>query len=542
MIQSIKIKNYALIEDAHIDLSNGLNIITGETGAGKSLFLSAISLILGEKADLKLIKNKEKETLVLIEINPLKHPKLKKFLIDNDLETDVFILKRRFTADSSRCFINDLPVGLNTVKELMKHLVYICSQNQNTQIADSSEQRNILDSFEENSFLIELKKIWDERKGIIEKINELENRSKTVDFNGDYISFQISEIENFNLSEDDLNIEEKIANIESQSEIGEIFQEMNVSILNGENSILNQIKLLKFYISRLNKLGKNIDENKVDLLKKDIQDLIESMNIEEIDLEEIQVLKNRVQTLKPILKKYGPTINDVFENLNKLKSKMNEIDNFDSIIKDLNSQLMKINKQASTICQKITNHRLKVIPKLEKRITQELQELNMKGSEFKIELIPNQELTQHGSDKIQFLIKPHAGQLPMPLAKIASGGELSRIMLALNSVIDTKGFFLFDEIDSGIGGNTGLSIGQKLKSMGQKNQIICITHLHQVAIYGNKHFQIEKKQSTNKTITQIFELNEENRVNEISRMLGDDLSSDKAMEHAQELLKKAQKK
>lgn len=541
MISSIQIKNYALIEDAYIDLHQGLNVITGETGAGKSLFLSAISLILGEKADLKLIKNKEKETSVLIEINPKSLPQLKKFLKENDLDSDIFILKRKFSQDNSRCFINEQPVSLNKVRELMANLVYICSQNENTQISDSSEQRKIVDSFDMNPFLEELHKLWTERKKIISQIDELNSNSKNVEFNSDFVTFQLNDIRALSLSEKDLALSEKLSEMEKETQLFEVYKEMSESLIHNENSLPQQLKLLIHYCEKLNKYGKKIDISPIEKMRSELSELLGKIDVESFDQSEVENLKNRVETLKPILKKHGPTIKDVLDKQKSLENQLKKIENFEAEILNLTSQVESLTKKALSISIKISKHRLKVIPEIEKKISSQLQDLNMKGASFHINLTPNQELSAHGTDKIEFLIKPHAGQNPMPLAKIASGGEISRIVLALNSVINTSGFFLFDEIDSGIGGNTGLSIGQKLKSMSKKNQIICITHLHQVAVYSDRHFKIEKKQEKNKTTTQILELNEENQVKEISRMLGDDLSS-KTLDHAKELLKNAQKK
>lgn len=541
MISSIQIKNYALIEDAYIDLHQGLNVITGETGAGKSLFLSAISLILGEKADLKLIKNKEKETSVLIEINPKSLPQLKKFLKENDLDSDIFILKRKFSQDNSRCFINEQPVSLNKVRELMANLVYICSQNENTQISDSSEQRKIVDSFDMNPFLEELHKLWTERKKIISQIDELNSNSKNVEFNSDFVTFQLNDIRALSLSEKDLALSEKLSEMEKETQLFEVYKEMSESLIHNENSLPQQLKLLIHYCEKLNKYGKKIDISPIEKMRSELSELLGKIDVESFDQSEVENLKNRVETLKPILKKHGPTIKDVLDKQKSLENQLKKIENFEAEILNLTSQVESLTKKALSISIKISKHRLKVIPEIEKKISSQLQDLNMKGASFHINLTPNQELSAHGTDKIEFLIKPHAGQNPVPLAKIASGGEISRIVLALNSVINTSGFFLFDEIDSGIGGNTGLSIGQKLKSMSKKNQIICITHLHQVAVYSDRHFKIEKKQEKNKTTTQILELNEENQVKEISRMLGDDLSS-KTLDHAKELLKNAQKK
>lgn len=542
MIRSIQIKNYALIEDAHIELSEGLNVITGETGAGKSLFLSAISLILGEKADLKLIKNKDKETSVMIEINPSKHPQLISFLKESDLDIDSFILKRKFSQDNSRCFINDQLVSLNKVKELMKDLVHICSQNESSQIADASEQLFIIDSFSKNEALLELKQVWEERRNVLAEISKLKEISKSVDFNLDFVSFQLEDINKLGLSKDDLNLDTKIEGLKKQEELSEIASELSLTVLDGDNSIKNQIKNLIYYAQKLkNNFGLSIDLDQINKIKSDLYEFIDSIKIEKFDQEDIVFLKNRVEALKPLLRKHGPTVQDLLNKKNVLEEQLKKIKDFDNNLNDLESNLNKINKKALAISQKISKNRLKIIPEIEKKVSSQLQDLNMKGAEFRINLIPDQELSQSGTDKIEFLIKPHAGQQPMPLAKIASGGEISRIVLALNSVINTSGFFLFDEIDSGIGGNTGLSIGQKLKVMGKKNQIICITHLHQVAVYGDNHFKIDKIQEKNKTTTKIIFLNDDNKVNEIARMLGDDLSS-KTKDHARELIRNAQKK
>ena len=191
MILSIHIKNYALIEEALINLSSGFNVITGETGAGKSLFLSAISVMRGQKVDTKLIKNKEKETSILMEINPKKFPELQSYIKENELDQDTFIVKRTFSQDQNRCFINDQPVSLTLIKKLMANLLYVCSQSDNTQISDTSEQRIILDNFIKNPHLEDLKELWNQRKESISQQNELKELSKRVDQNLEYVQYQL---------------------------------------------------------------------------------------------------------------------------------------------------------------------------------------------------------------------------------------------------------------------------------------------------------------------------------------------------------------
>lgn len=542
MIRTIQIKNYALIEDSQINLSSGFNVVTGETGAGKSLFLSAISLILGEKADTKLIKNQDKETSVLIEIDPKGLKELTSFLKDNELDTDVFILKRTFNNSQSRCFINEQPVSVTQVKKLMANLVYICSQNENTQVADKNEQRIIVDEFIKNPQLVELKSDFQYYQSLLTEKKKIESLSNRTDQNYDYVSYQLDEIKKSEISESDLDIESKIKLIKTQAESNEVFKEVS-PLISGEISIKSQFRDLDYFLDRLEKMGHKFDRNKLQESKELFADFLKTFSIpdEDSSSDDLEYWASRSEVLAKILKKHGPSVQDVLEKRKVLTDQLDQIKNSSSILEDLDKKIKVQKAKCIKLASSISKIRQKGLGSLESKITAQLQDLNMKGSEFKISLIPDQELSIHGTDNIEFLFKPHQGQNPLPLSRIASGGELSRVILALNSISSNKGCFLFDEIDAGIGGNTGIKVGEKLEEMAQKNQIICISHLHSVALHADRHFKIEKFQSKTKTTTQIEVLDHEARIKEISRMLGSDLS-EKTYAHAKELLEKIQTK
>lgn len=546
MIRLIQIKNYSLIEDSSIELDKHFNVITGETGAGKSLFLSAISLLLGEKVDTKLIKNKDKETSVLIEIDPSDIPHLRKYLKENEIEDNSFIVKRTFSNSSSRNFINNQPTSIQVIKELMKDLFFIASQNESSDITNKERQISIIEEFlpkEKRKDFIEYKSLYKEYKELLAHLEDLKEKTKNKDYNLDYLEYQYSEIEQTNVNKDDIDILERISELKKKQELKSIYENIT-PIIHGEDSIIRKIKDLLFYLDKLESKGtvllnkEQIHEAKI-IVENFIKDNKNNFFLDEEE-ENISSLSERYDSLSKILRKYGPTINDVLLKKQELKEKISIAKNIDSEISKTESKISKKIeecKKKSLILRKI---RQNLIPNLEKEITSQLQDLNMKGAEFKISLIEKDILSFNGMDYVDFLIKPHVGQEPLPISKIASGGELSRILLAINSVIETSGCFLFDEIDSGIGGNTGLKIGGKLSKMGKRNQIICISHLHQVAIYSDKHFKIEKTQQKNKTVTLINELNSDEIESEISRMLGDDLSKNSIL-HARELIKNAKK-
>jgi DNA repair protein RecN (Recombination protein N) len=546
MIRTIQIKNYSLIEDSTIELNKGLNIITGETGAGKSLFISAISLLLGEKVDTKLIKNKDKETSVLIEIDSTHYPNLKKYLLDNEIEDDNFILKRTFSNSSSRNFINNQPTSIQIIKELMRGLFFVASQNESSEITDKERQHSVIEGFlplDKRKYFKEFNLTYKEYKNLQKELDETKEKTKSKDFNLDYLEYQYQEIKESDISEDDLAIIDKISELKKKEELKSIFESLD-PLIHGEDSVVGKIRDLLYYVEKLE--NKNIVvSNKETLLEaKAIVDAFIKENKNELtaesDEENLSALTERYESLSKILRKYGPTIEDVLQKKEELHSKISIAKNIDNEILKIEKAISKKYEECLQKAQALRKLRNKTIPKIEENVTQELQDLNMKGAEFKIKLSETP-LNSHGIDSVEFLIKPHAGQEPLPISKIASGGELSRILLAINSVIETSGCFLFDEIDSGIGGNTGLKIGEKLSKMGNKNQIICITHLHQVAVYADKHFKIEKTQVQNKTTTSIVSLKAEEIETEISRMLGDDLSKNSIL-HAKDLIKNAKNK
>lgn len=542
MIELIKIKNHSLISDCEIHLKDGFNVITGETGAGKSLFINAMSAILnGNKSDQSLIGKNSNELTITIEINPKNLPLLLNYLKENEKENESFIVKKIISKEKVRSYINDELVSQTTVKNLIKDIVSICSQHDGQKISNKSFQRNFLDIYSNTSKeLIQVEFLFLQKQKLIKEKEDLLKNNSNRDQDIEFAQFQLKEIKELSISEKDENLEERISEINNLKEINEKISELN-PLISGESSVPSLLMEIEFILEKINKLGKKNDLSKFIELKREIISELKAMDLE-TDLDDnFDDLIERVEKISKVKKRYG-SIQGVLEKEKELENKIEKLENLDETILKIEKQIEKINKEASPFLNKLSEKRKQGSLSLSKKISSDLQELNMKGSVFSIQINPKEDFDQFGKDEILFLIKPHAGQNPEPIEKIASGGELSRVILAIQNNISDGGCFLFDEIDAGIGGNTGFKIGQKLKEMSKNSQVICITHLHQVAIYSNNHLKIEKVQSKNKTETQITPLNKETQEVEIARMIGNDLpNKDKALDLARELLKNAQK-
>lgn len=543
MIEIIKIKNHSLISDSEIHLKNGFNVITGETGAGKSLFINAISTILGQKSDPLMIGKNGEESSITIQINPENFKSLKTYLSEADKKDEPLIIKKVITKDKSRIYINDEIVSQSTLKNLMKDIINICSQHDGQKISNPAFQRKFLDTYSSTLKELEIIKEGFNKKtelllGKEKLFKSFNNRDQEIDF----AKWKLQEIKALNITAEDINLESKIDELKNSKQISDTIKELD-PLINGDNSIFSILKELEFHLEKLHKMGKTLNLDKFKELKRDLFSEVRNFDLEPEDNDNLDNLLERLDQINKIKRKYGGSVQSVLDEQKTLKEKIETLENIDSEIGKIDSEIKKIDQALKPTLTKLSEKRKKGAESLNKKITADLQDLNMTGSSFAIKIVPKAEYDQFGQDDISFLIKPHAGQNLAPIEDIASGGELSRVILAIQNNVGEPGCFLFDEIDAGIGGNTGLKIGQKLKEMSQSSQIICITHLHQVAIYSENHLKIEKVQSKNKTETFIHELDSKDQELEIARMVGNDLSNkNQALEYAKDLLNKARSK
>lgn len=547
MLAHIHICNLGIIEDVEIDFDKGLNILTGETGAGKTLIIGAISMICGGKASKDIIRNGEEKAFVEA-LFYVEDEKLKKILSDMGYEEDELVISRElFSNGRSIAKINGRLVTVNELKELGKVLIDIHGQHDNQSLLDEKKHIEVIDNFagqELSKIKEEYLNLYYERKRILEDIERLggepEKRLRSMEF----LKFQIDEIESANLKtgeEEELIKQRKVlANAEKLAQ--------NISygydVLSTENGVLNCLEKVR------NKLGEVVDikENFVEISKNldeayyQIEDISHSLANEKeniyVDEEELDNIDERLDLISKLKKKYGNSIDEILKSYESMKKEYNELLNSEELINKLNSDLKVIEEKLRVSSEKISEKRKVIAHELESKLANVLNDLEMPKSRFKINITNVGKFLINGSDEVEILFSSNVGEEVKPLYKIASGGEISRIMLALKNILmdaDIIPVMIFDEIDTGISGEAGFAVGDKMREIAKNKQIICVTHLPSIAARGNQNYYISKSNIDNKTVTSVKRLNEEETVYEIARIISGGNISETALLHAKEI-------
>jgi len=549
MITHLSISNYALIRKLDINFSNGLSVITGETGAGKSILLGALSLILGNRADSQVLLDKTKKCVIEGTFN-IKDYNLIPFFKENDLDYDDNTLLRREINKSgkSRAFINDTPVNLNLIKELGDKLVNIHSQNKTVTLNNSDFQLAVVDSYvNKNDVLKQYRlgfKNYSEKKKKLNGLIEKENKSKS---DQDYFQFQFDELEKANLDPNEFNnIEKELELLNHHEEIktnlagiSQILDNKELNIISQLNEALSLIKNISEYNNDFENFYKRVESNLIDL--RDLSSEIESIGESIIyDPKRITELNNNIDIVFHLQQKHRVnSVNKLIAIKDNLSEKLNEISSLENEINSLKNEISVIETELTKLAKFISLSRGEAIPKIEKNITKLLVELGMPDGRFKVEQIKFNELTIDGFDKVKFLFNANKGGMLSDMSKIASGGELSRLMLSIKSLISQKNLLptiIFDEIDSGVSGNIANKVGVILKKISQTMQVIAITHLPQIAGMGDFHYLVFKDSEKEITESRIKLISADERINEIAKMLSGSKISEIALQNAKELL------
>lgn len=551
MLNRLSIKNYALINEIDISFSKGLNIITGETGAGKSIILGALSLILGQRSESKYFFNQEKKCIIEGYFN-IESYDLHDFFKENDIDYEAQTILRReiLIEGKSRSFINDTPVTLSILKALGERLIAIHSQHAVLEINKESFQLLTLDSISENTELLtNFQSSYKNLKEFSSTLEALESKAAKIKAEADYHQFLFDELEAAQLNSDEQDsLEEELNRLTHSEEIKRNLQNFNHLVSEQEQPAL---ELIKDSISKLEQVEHFLPQLK-DLLTRlrssylEIKDISEEVAMLEsetsVDEERSQIIQDRLSLLFRLQQKHKVnTVSELIEIQFELGEKIEAISLNDELIKELLKNKEKAEKQSRDLASQLTASRRKAIPKIESRIHDILKKAGMPQSVFKIELtdLEGNQLRSTGKDRIQFNFSANAGQIPQPVNKVASGGELSRLMLAIKSIIaETTSLptIIFDEIDTGISGEIAIKVGEIMEDLGANLQVIAITHLPQIAAKGASHFKVYKTQDDSGTSTNIGLLNSEERIQEIAQMLGGAKPSETAFMHAKELL------
>ncbi|HEY9061301.1 MAG TPA: DNA repair protein RecN [Pseudobacteroides sp.] len=568
MLQQLEIQNIALIEKICIEVGKGLNVLTGETGAGKSIIIDSINAILGERLSKELIRT-GKDKASVEAVFQIENKNIEAFLEEIGVEPEedgTLIISREFTlSGKNSCRINGKMVTVSMLKELGSRLVDVHGQHDNQSLLRTESHIELLDSFGSNqiddlkdkytNLLVEYKNIKSKVRALAGDKND---REKKIDF----LSFQIDEIKKAKLKigeDEELNRQRNV--LSNAERIIEALSGVYENIFSGNNIKSSVYDSLSDAISQLSSISK-LDEKygklavKLEEISYQLDDVVEQIRKERDNTEYspdlLEQVEERIDLIVRLKKKYGATIEDVLEYLKKAESEYDEIIKSDEIVNELNKKLVNIAVELYDTAAMLNDERNKAARILEEQIGKELEDLEMKKAQFKVNIDFNSEKDENdeykfwgnGLNKVEFLISPNAGEPLKPLSKIVSGGEMSRIMLAIKTIlanVDDIPTLIFDEIDIGISGKAAQKVAEKLSIISGSHQVLCVTHLAQIACMADGHFQIEKQSIDNLTKTSVRRISDKEIKNEIARILGGSNISDITLKHAEEILGNAKK-
>jgi len=573
VINRIIVKNYLLIKETEIKLVPGFNVITGETGAGKSILLDALGLLLGERADYSMIlKNKER---MLVEATIRLSLENKKFtcgfLRERKIEdfVDELILRREiYLKEYSRCFINDSPVNTSDLKFIGERMVDIHSQNEHQSLLKKSSHLSLIDNYTKKNdknfekALETYKENFNEFKELIKKREELKQNKNEFEKNRSFAEFQLKEIEEVAPeTKEDENLEKELKASENTEQINQTLNSSYQNIYEGEDSAAVKIKNSEKELSKITEFDdelkelvgeiKNASHTIVEASRR-IESLKDKFNYNPARVEEIRQRLYKIQNLK---RKFGGNIESVLEQREKLVKGLSFIENYEENIKELDIKISTARETLKEKSIKISNTRKKTSEELNKKITSRLSELGFEDAEFSVNIIDAStdtensftikrqkqilKLSENGIDDVEFLVRTNKGSELLPLKDTASGGEISRVMLAIKTTFaeaDNISTLIFDEIDIGISGRIASKVGKAIKELSQSHQVISITHLAQIAALADEHFVVSKKTEGEETITEITKLEPKEKILEVAKLLSGEKVTDASIKSAKELI------
>ena len=549
MLKSISIKNYVLIDELNISFSSGFSVITGETGAGKTILVDGISLLLGKRADLSVNRDKTKKCVIegIFDIGAYN---LKTIFDVNELDYDSETILRREISPSgkSRAFINDSPVNLHQLSKIGSRIIDIHTQHENINILDLDFQFEIIDAFSNNNEIVdEFRSIFNQYQELQRKIEKLKLDKDSLNQSIDYNKFILNELDSANLFEENLEDLEKnqvfLSNFEVISEelsfINNLLIDENIGIQTNIQKLLNSLSKISGKTENLNNLYERVLNlsTELDDINHELNEQFESL---ENNPEKLSLLIQKIDTVNTLLRKHSVnSIKDLKLVRDEFASKVDSTESIDEKIEEFEIKLNDLKDQLSKISKSITKKRMDAIPKFTTDIELILKDLGMENAKFKIELNPSNNFNSFGMDDINFMFQANKGYEFKDLKSSASGGEMSRIMLAVKSIIAKYRkipSIIFDEIDTGVSGAISQKMGHIMRSLSKYVQTFSITHIPQIAAMGSAHYKIYKFDEDNITKTTIIKLSEEERIVEIAKMLEGSSISESAINHAKRLM------
>ncbi len=550
MLRELLIENLAIIEKLNLEFGDGLITLTGETGAGKSIILNGINLLLGEKASVDLLRS-GKNLLVaqgVFEINQEQKQELEK--LDIDTEDNEVIIRRTLDSNGKeKSFVNGARVPRSKLKEVMKTLVDIVGQHSHQMLLNKENHIKLLDKFIDD----EAKEVRKNLEESLEKFNEIDIRIKEIEKEKketadkkEFYEFQLDEIERANLKDgEDIDLESEYKKLFNAGKIKEKLSMSGFYLKNDEVNALNIIYSCKKNIESIVDCGQEFEDiyEQLERIYYDLEDCASTIEEIESDIEidenRLDEVISRLNLIEKLKNKYGSSISEILDYANNISLKLKTLDENNFEVHNLLNEKEKYRVNYWKYSNELRDIRKRFIKRIEDNLGKELDFLNMKDAKLDIKLEEKETMSKNGSDSVEFFITTNIGQTPKPLQKIASGGEVSRIMLALKAIfshVDNIPILIFDEIDTGVGGETVRKIADKLKEIGKNAQVICITHSPAIASKANEQYYIKKTSQDGTTFTSVKKLSPEERVHEIARMLAGENISEAVIEHAKELL------
>jgi DNA repair protein RecN (Recombination protein N) len=539
MITNLHIKNIGIIDEISINLNEGFNVLTGETGAGKSLIIDSLMILCGGRFNKDMIRRGETYSLVEASL----------FIPNQGYEDDTIIISREIsTSGRNLCKINGRMVTCQELKDFMKNMIDIHGQTDNQTILDASSHIKFLDGYSEKeigNYLEEYKSLYNDYLDINKKISENYGNDREKERKLDLLKYQVQEIENANLKiNEDIDLESKRKSIIYSEKVSNGLQEADNNITNGAieniNQAIHSLEKIEQYDDKYSDMVNSLKSTYYELqeLSRDISDSLENIDFDEDEQNRIEERYDFIHSLK---RKYGNTIEEVLDYCEQRKTEITQIENLDEYINSLKQERKNLAEKMQKTASLLNEIRFNNAIMLENAINRELQDLEMQNARFKVqvELLKENEFNKYGQNKVEFLISTNVGEEFKPLIKIASGGEMSRIMLAIKNVlasVDKVPILIFDEIDTGISGIAANSVGDKMKQISKLHQVICVTHQASIAAKGDYNYYISKSVINDKTIAIIKQLNEQEVINEIARIASGTITKI-AINHAKELRK-----
>jgi len=550
MLRELRLNNLAIIKNLDLEFNEKFIAMTGETGAGKSIILNGISLLIGERSHTDMIRNGAESLFAegIFELNENQKKRLNE--LGFEIEDDELIITRYFDRNAkSKITVNGSRMTLSRLKELMVNIIDLVGQHEHQFLLNSDYHLHLLDRFLDDEGKMLFKKIR-ENVNKIKKLNlqigSIEEEKSKIAEKKDILEFQLNEINSLELKENEDNeLEEEYKILFNAGKISEKLEETSQFLKEGEFSILTALGRAKRNLEQLSDLSESYSElyEKIESVLYEVEEISYSVDNfvgdVEIDDRKLEKIVERIDDINRLKLKYGSTITEILEFRDKIEKDLSLVNFENEELENLKNEKSELVSQYFQDSEKLGEIRAKIAENLQNTIDVQLDDLNMENAKFKVEITKTQEITAHGTDNAEFMIATNVGETFKPLAKIASGGEISRIMLALKTVfsaVDNISVLIFDEIDTGISGETVRRVAEKLRELSRNTQIICVTHSPQIAGKAQQQFFIKKEIENNFTETKVYELNTEERIREIARIISGDNITEASINHAKEIM------